>query len=312
MNVHGTLKGKVCWEVLSDSGLIIQAGEQSNLILNQGLDNFADTDITNHGFNLFREYLYVGTGSDAPAITNTALQAQAGAQTASDGGFAPPADIITDDIANSKYVWTQSIVRVWTATAPINLTEFGFGTATILSIRELFRDVGNNPIPITLGTGQQIRITHTLTCELPRATGASSFTITGTGGGTQSGSAGFWATVGNVGYAFFAWMPYRIGGSWQCMPIQNTSSLDPSIQPTYSNLGDAQGIQAPYTLGSFIRQKSFVFAPAVAIGNHGGWSIGESVNESRGGYRFRRSSGNFSKTGTRELTLNYQSSWGRA
>ncbi len=141
------------WRLVDRFGKSSAAGHQHNLILNKGLDWFLA--------NLWAEkalyYLAVGTGSAAPANTDTGLGAEVARTIAT--------SLTSTRISNGVYQIERNFTFDYSV-ANYNNTEFGAswsasnvdGTLT----RELFRDGANNPIVITKTSNEQLIIKYIL------------------------------------------------------------------------------------------------------------------------------------------------------
>src|SRR5690606_18625283 len=113
----------------------------------------------------WRAYGHIGTGSTAPANSDTVLDAEVMTSN-SNGGFSdsdsynsPSGGFITADF---------QITRVFTLASSQTLAEYGFSNDEgSLHIRELFRDEFDNPITISIAAGKKLRLDHTLTIALP-------------------------------------------------------------------------------------------------------------------------------------------------
>ena len=185
---HARLSGKVRWQVLDERGVPevprnpsgfaigpVEGVQQSNLITNDGLDAVAAYDVSGSGAgqdNRFRGWLAVGTGSTAPAFTDTALvnevESRSSDALAVSAVFTNETDTLVDN------VWRRSVqvTRGVTVAANRNLTEFGLSRHQLqasgpLHIRELFRDGVGTPVTISLLAGKIIRVDHTMVVELP-------------------------------------------------------------------------------------------------------------------------------------------------
>lgn len=184
--IRATLSGRVRWQVLDDrgvpevprtpTGFAIGPAEgvrQPNLITNLGMNRIAalawDTTSPDQT-TTFRRRLAVGTGSTAPNVADTTLNAEAQRTTGilgDDGGFSA---VEVTELDTGDNVWRQAstVTRVATLTADRNLTEFGLANAASadICIRELFRDGVGVPITISLLNGKKVRLDHTLTVEI--------------------------------------------------------------------------------------------------------------------------------------------------
>ena len=161
----------------------------ANLITNTGLNAVATerlmvyVDMSSTPQE-FRAHLRIGTGSTAPAYTNSSLanellEGELGEEEPlpgnSNGGFGD-SNAFPDPSGGTIEAHLR-VTRVITMVNARNLTEYGFSreALTSLNIRELFRDESDNPITISLGAGKKIRVDHTLIVSLPW--GASAHTL---------------------------------------------------------------------------------------------------------------------------------------
>jgi hypothetical protein len=182
--MHAKLRGELRWQVLDERGVpeiprdpfgrpiaTAEGVRQHNLITNDGLDRLAAISCLSNSTTGFRGRLAVGTGSVAPAFTDTALDNEV--QRDNDTGGIASTTLSETDTTND--VWRRSFTttRVVTMSADRNLTEFGLSEYDSagggpLNIRELFRDGVGDPITISLLNGKKIRVDHTFMVELPR------------------------------------------------------------------------------------------------------------------------------------------------
>lgn len=156
--------------------------EFENLIVNGGLDLIIPR--TGSQITAALSYMAVGTGSTAPANTDTGLQApiapdDATNRTNSNGAIA---DVFGFG-ASFAYAFMQR-VRLFTETQSNgNLTEMGWFTAasagTMFS-RMLFKDGGGTPTTIVKTSADQLRVTYEIRLYPPAADATGSITISGT------------------------------------------------------------------------------------------------------------------------------------
>lgn len=312
-NIHGALSGRVKWELYDPAtDQVVQSGEQSNLILNQGLDLIGVALNTSS----WRDFFCVGEGSSTPTVSQTALDTER-ARSNSSGGFSN-VTAYAYDAGTKKYTATLSINRVITFTAGQNfvLTEFGFAAASSgsLSIRELFRDGSNNPTTITDTAGKQLRMTHTLTITLTGDwTQAASVTITGVG--TVSGIGSFFSvssTLANLFTTVF-WPGnspnMHLFSAISALPTHGGST---SLTFTGTTTGGSTTLSS-YVSGSYSRKKSRVFSTSTGNGTVLGVCVLDSGYSSGAdtAYLLKLDSG-FTKTSTQQLTIDFTVSWGRA
>jgi len=138
-------------------------GEQHNLILTQ----FYDSLIPQYGFIGPSQYAAVGTGSTAPAPTQTQLANEIGTSSSPRRTNSVPSGESNGIEALATY-GEYNIRRVFEFTEAqvggLNLTEWGFSPVSSyngpLMTRELFRDGLGNPIVLTLATDQRLRLIY--------------------------------------------------------------------------------------------------------------------------------------------------------
>lgn len=176
VNVRTGVYGWTRWAVLDEHDRVERLGPwQRNLIVNGGLDVLANNDLLSvwdtHSSSGFRNKLYVGDGSTAPANTDTTLANKVG-ETTDNGGFSTSRSI-SETGGNVELEVTGT--WVFTASVAQNLSEYGFVTtnADTLIIRELFRDGSNNPITISLNAGKKLRLEHTAVFTVPQGAAVS-------------------------------------------------------------------------------------------------------------------------------------------
>jgi len=166
------IEGRISFQLINRLGKITRAGESKNLILDQGLDLVADNGLATAVF----AYCAVGTGSTAPATSDTSLVSEL-ART--NNTF--DSDTYTKT-ANGVYDISRYFEFAY-GSANGNLTEFGMspdsaGGSNLFS-RALFVDGGGSPTTITKTSDEKLRVTYTLTVTLtPVVSTVGSFTIT--------------------------------------------------------------------------------------------------------------------------------------
>jgi len=185
--VSAGLRGWARWSLVDRGGRVVQAGEQSNLVLDQGLDQIASVTILSElgggaspasFFPLIR-YCAVGTDNSAPDESDTGLGAEVGRTDAT-------YDIETlTRSAPGLYEMTRFIEFDYGA-GNGNLTEWGFSnnasSGSNLFNRELFRDGDDAPEVVTKTSDFKLRIIYTLEVSLtPVAFTPGSFDITNIG-----------------------------------------------------------------------------------------------------------------------------------
>lgn len=227
------LQGRLHWQLVGRDGKVKQEGEQSNLVLDSGLDHVASYSIVTNGGAGVARYAAVGTGSTAPATSQTGLDSEI-ARTSTLGVVSYPG--VTTETANG--VFEHKIDREFGfAEANGNLTEWGFspGSAgTSLFCRELFRDGSNNPITVTKTSSEKLRLTYTLTITFTPVTAqAANFTITDLGAkvGTFCVAKSSASLVHNLPEFFSRYMRALVGTGTDTIRCAYTSSR---LSPSYA------------------------------------------------------------------------------
>lgn len=155
------IKGRILSaKVVGPDGVVkFDTGEFDNLVTNFGLDALCST-------TSFRGFLQVGTGSTAPAYTDTTLVSRL-------------AGVATSLSSCSWNTSTGVVTTVLTAafnpgTATGNLTELGLAPAATGSVttRALFMS-GGSPVTITVGASDSLIVTYSLTLTIPLDTAAT-------------------------------------------------------------------------------------------------------------------------------------------
>lgn len=184
MNGHRQLSvdGWVQWELIDRDGQVVGAGEQHNLMLNQGLDQMAvyglGTFDPDNGYSGIAQYFAVGTGATAPDVAQTGLVNEIARS-----GTAYQSTVTT---YVSPGVYRRATYReIDFGAGNGNLTEWGFspvGSAgPNLAVRELFRDAQGNTITVTKTSAQKLRMKYTLEYRFGPVvqTAAAQFAIAG-------------------------------------------------------------------------------------------------------------------------------------
>lgn len=185
--VSAGLKGWMRYELVDRFGIIVRAGRMPNMILDQGLDQIASQSLlyVNDAGGVpatwfpIISYGAVGTGSTAPAASQTALDAELARTVTS-----YTSDTMTRP-SNGTYHLTRHIEFGYSE-ANGNLTEWGFSYSASaggnLFNRALFLDGGGSPTTVTKTSSYKLRIIYTLELALsPTSMTAGSFAVTNVG-----------------------------------------------------------------------------------------------------------------------------------
>lgn len=151
---------------------------QDNLITNGGMNKLAG----NVGNGSFMSAIRVGSGSTAPAFTDTALVALV-ASTSVDTAVTTINAVAAD--AN-PFMAAQGVFTFAIGAAAGNLTELGLCGNTSLSgyplwTRALFKDGSGNPVTIVVGADEQLVITYILRLYIPKTASVANLLNPGNG-----------------------------------------------------------------------------------------------------------------------------------
>jgi hypothetical protein len=149
----GRVQGFIAWE-LKRGGKVIRdsGGFHPNLITNQGMNGQS-----NDTFDNMTSLMNVGTGSTAPAFTQTALAAEVGT-----GRVGRVGSVLYTYTAGTPDYWFRKHVYTFLeAFANGNLTEVAtFNGSGIMFMRQLLKDGSGNPTTITKTSLDQLTITY--------------------------------------------------------------------------------------------------------------------------------------------------------
>ena len=172
------MSGWIKWSLIDRHGRERAGGEQHNLILDTFLEYLPvwSTGAASTFEGLAFSHFAVGTGSTAPDVTNTALDAEV-------ARFTTQISVSRTRTENGVY---ESVVEreLGFASGNGNLTEWGIAPSASddLIVRELFRDEVGDPVTVTKTSDFKLRIKYTFILTLtPTDLAAGSFVIDGIG-----------------------------------------------------------------------------------------------------------------------------------
>lgn len=176
------LRGEMEWELFerhNGKEVAVRRGKQRNLIMDAGIDFwFNNWTVTNENSKLYqsaKKYMAVGTGTTAPAVSQTTLAAQLGNR---NQWIAYPSIAPTGAVpyyCSIVYEFQEDQVNG-------DLTEWGLFSAAIdgsMWCRELFRDENGDPVVVTKTDTQALRFTYKL--YINRTADSSTSVITADG-----------------------------------------------------------------------------------------------------------------------------------
>lgn len=298
------------------TGLIKRRLHFKNLIVNSGLDAVG-TQAGNAISNLLT-YCEVGTGSTAPAVTQTTLVTPVTPRTSANGGIA---DVGAYVAGPPDYYYLRR-VRLFTETeANGNLTEVGFfttlaaGTGTMFT-RQLFKDGTGTPTVITKTSADQLRITYELRVYPPTADVVlPNITLDGVAYTPTVRALGvdeslYWGGGGFLFHGVYAGNVVRSADAFE------TDVLVARTDAFVAGSGSAQSStsQAAYVALNFYRDRTSIWEPGVANFATG---IGmvltmNAQSNNQGTYLFQvKFAPKIAKTNVKRLTLAFRETWGR-
>lgn len=159
--IHMTVSGEYCLQVRKKTGEVVKdTGFFKNLITNQGLDNICGSN------NAALRYMSVGTGTTAPAVTDTQLvNFRAVADVAATGNTA----ISSLDTTNNYLIGTLT-ASFLNGSASGNISEVGVGAepnGTRLTSRALVRDANGDPTTITVLSDEDLVVIYKFKVKQP-------------------------------------------------------------------------------------------------------------------------------------------------
>jgi len=310
INLHTKLSGEYKIVIKRD-GKEIETEWFKNLILNQGLDQLGSDNEVLYG------YARVGTGTTAPIVTNTELEAQVGvsqqgpASTTVVNSGAPNYTTLT----TYQYVFTQGSVTG-------NISEVGVGWATTgstLFSRALIVDGSGTPTTITLLPIDQLIIYYRLNASQPTTDTTTAVTISSVSYPytIRTAYAGNYASNGVTFKYGYAWSKltnsssvYLYGDDATLGPI--TGSLSGTLIGSNGSGGFTFSNPA-YTPGTYYRDNTFSIdvSHGNAVGGIGGivWQMGVYSTSLASQLVLPTP---IPKTNTQVLTLTVRFSWARA
>lgn len=263
------LEGWIGWELIRNGRVVQSSPLQRNLITDAGLNGIGS------GVSIITltTFMGVGTGTNAPAVGDTALQTPLSPRTASNGGFG---DTNGPGPSNSYRYWEINRVLV-EGEATGNLNEVGFFstlTGGTMFNRQRFKDGLGADITITKLAADQLRVIFQWRVYPDQSTRNQTVDVNGVSTSVDNRCIdidGTWVFVpGNLGN-------YRVAAT------AYASQTLPDVLQRQSGTGvsTTTGAVAAYSSGTFYRDVETRWEPAVGntIGDYGSvefWSMGFS------------------------------------
>jgi hypothetical protein len=268
LDIKCTVSGKYKVQIVRDGKVIREPfGDKwlPNLITNQGFDQ-----IFNNGnaINTCMAAIRAGTSATAPTNADTNLNANWGGTTTVTGSGASS----TNDTTNGACTHTVSFDFA-AAASGVTLNEVALATAAT-NIANIFTHA-LFPSPVTLNTGDVLRVAYTVTWSIPATVTAVPISLSAINGFNISGNmkvcgtfaqifgaqnaAGSWTALPNNHYIFNA--ATAGGGSGLCSAPTTFPAVNTTLNATQIGSG-VTGTLGSYTNGSFSRNQTFVWVPS--------------------------------------------------
>lgn len=171
-----TMRMEGCYTLTATSkargSRVLGAAESPNLIVNSGLDRLGATGVV-------MSTCQVGSGSTAPAATDTALVSLVAATSTIVGGTGGTTTYVA---GSPDYMQMVTTFRFAEGAAAGNLSEVavGWGSGAAIFSRALILDGGGSPTTITVLSDETLDVTYTIRVYPPTTDVTGSITLDGT------------------------------------------------------------------------------------------------------------------------------------
>lgn len=284
---------------------LLRVREFENLITNGGLDGLGA------GANV--NGVAIGTGTTAPAFTDTSLAAYSNKTTTGLGGYPS----YTNDGVAYGYRGTKTVAfQFQPGQLNGNYSEVGMimnsNQATLFS-RALIVDGGGNPTTITILSDEYLSVFYTIRLYPPITDYVGTVDITGVGTGLQY-TRRMQQANGTVGPIF-----WKIGLETDFYNTTNlmvySGDLSANIAggtPGGTSTGGQSGVEATYVPGNLYNQATYTFGLGYGNQLHKTYICNNDWNPLIGQVKhgWQLTTG-FTKLNTQVLTVTFRISWGR-
>lgn len=295
------MRGEFTLRTKNKFGKVVNEATFENLILDGGLNRWATSS------SALYPNCYVGTGTVAPAVTDTQLGAWVATSGTGNNSFGAGVAPNWESYAQGVYTFALGAVVG-------NMTEIGVGSSpTALWSRALIVDGLGIPTSFPVGANEQLEVTYRIYQYPPMADVATTQLI----GSTTYNVIIRPAKVGGTNN----WVPRATNGASFSLPaasiaasatggtaysgtkVDATSNSDPA-----GPLGNTTNTtNAAYVGGSFQQDGTMIWNPTSGIGNI------KTILQSRGTTQWQIEYQTvIPKTSTQTLTLPFRMSWARA
>lgn len=176
ITVETKISGMYKYKILGKDSKVKRSGQFKNLITDAGMDYL------NQGTGFTIQYLSIGSGTRAPAFSDTQLQARITTSTQVSWGNSVKDNPPYGAVGAATYTLANTSGNGW------NVSEIGIGPETNgsqLFSRALVLDAAEQPTTITVLDGETLIVTYEYTYWLPEDDQVSSFILGGNKGGEE-------------------------------------------------------------------------------------------------------------------------------
>lgn len=300
ITVETKISGMYKYKLLDKDGKVKQSGQFKNLITDAGMDYL------NQSGNFDVYYLSIGSGTNAPAFSDTQLQARIATS-----AKVPWSNSVKDNppygaVGTATYTLKNTTGTGW------NVSEIGIGPETNgsnLFSRALVLDAAEQPTTIVVLNGETLIVTYEYTYWLPEDDQVSSFILGGNKGGEEIQVTARPLSVKDPTYRTEAAQRMTHGGDQNqaqtavsagaLVPVTNISLANPYLKITpYPGVAVSRGVT----------RHRFTFP--ISVGNFptGVRTLSRKLGQSFWQFEFNPP---IMKTADDELTFTIEHVWGR-
>jgi hypothetical protein len=305
------LAGEYNIVVTKPDGTTTETGWFKNLILDQGLDRVGVSGAV-------IPYCQLGTGTNAPDVTQVGLTARVAGQLYSNSGSLP---ITVVNSGSPDYKSIHTIPYSFAQGAVVgNISEIGVGWAAsgnVLFSRALISDTNGNPTTITCTSIDQLTVYYKLTFTPNTGVQTGTLDISGTtySYSASMATAGSWMSVGNIlvsgPLAYYEYGNPAYNSGWAPGTTTTLGPITSALTGVSHGWMYGTPVVSPYTLGTYYRDTTY----RLAVGDHnyasgiGGFAPDFAYQDMPFKYVFTPA---IPKDNTKTLDITVRISWGRA
>lgn len=276
------IEGRFTVELIdARTGLVKRHLEFRNLITDAGLEA-----IGTNALSTLCNYLAVGTGSTAPAVTDTALVSEL-FRTTNNGGFGDTGGVDTTNF----FAWIRRTRQFNEAEANGNLTELGFfrdATGGTMFNRQLFRDSNGVATTITKTSFDKLRVTYEWRLYADTTKPVQTINVTGVGNVDVTTSVVNFTTYGwfynmasqplaiyfgghqGDNYTFGKYFGFQESNT---VPANNTTGMNPTWDQV-AGTARPSGVQTTGELFAYAANSKYLEAQYIVLADKGNFATG--------------------------------------